>query len=108
MLGQWNKTHYKRTGVCNVIGIMNCYISNKETAQTLRNRYGISIFSLPDCCRLQVRTHPEGPATDRPTDRPAGHLDTGWFSWPGFVLKYIPSTVTLKKKKPLHSAHTVY
>ena len=80
ILGQRNTTYYKRTGVCNVTGIINCYmtrnyISNKATEQKLRNRYGISIFSLPDCCWLQVRSHPEGPATDRPAiSTPVGFL----------------------------------
>jgi hypothetical protein len=43
------------------------------------------IVCLPDCCWLQVRKNPEGPATDRP----AISIPVGFLGRAGFVLQHM-------------------
>jgi len=43
---------------------------------------------------LIVSKHPAGPATDRPT----GHLNTGWFSW--FSARCVQANVEMVAKIP--------
>jgi len=61
---------------CHVNAVMTGNSNCQYSASTCWETSGVSIFRLPHCCWLQVSMHPEGPATDRPTDQ----LDTGFLA----------------------------